>query len=204
MLFFAGLMGMIGVGAASFVAVQPEVEDEDATMGQTEDESDHFTDPMDEVHEGENADPVEGTLHAGLLDDVAFSSEENGAVTDSDASGAETTGDFSNDADFDFSAYDGPEFTNFMTGDWINQAKGAEVIDYEASRESLLVVWDDTDLDAHEPSLSVSPDPDDPEVMQVNMNGKVVADVYGDSNLSVADLTLIPLSSALIVGLSPA
>jgi hypothetical protein len=102
------------------------------------------------------------------------------------------------------SAFDGLEFSNFMTGDWISQAHGPEVIDYEAEKESILVVWDDTSLEAQEPSLSVSPDPDDPEVMQVNMNGKPLADIYGDPELSVADLVLMPLSSALMVGLSPA
>lgn len=201
-------MGMIGVGAASFVAVQPEAEDEDAMINHTEDDSDLLNEPKVEVQvDNDEIDSVNGTLHAGLLDDVHFSSEENSESAASQTIAAEpgNAEDVSNDDEtFDFSVYDGPEFTNFMTGDWINQANGPEVIDYEATNESILVVWDDTDFDAREPSLSVSPDPDDPEVMQVNMNGKVVADVYGDSDLSVADLTLMPLSSALIVGLSPA
>lgn len=217
MLFLAGLMGMIGVGAASFVAVPTDAEDDseldDKMIDHAEDDSDRFTGTGDEIRMDNGAtDPVDGTLHAGLLDDVVFSSEENGdmlgsgdalarSVLDETADGGDPSGD---DTAFDFSDYEGPEFSNFMTGDWINQATAPEVIDYEAESESILVVWDDTNLDAREPSLSVSPDPDDPEVMQVNMNGKVVADVYGDSNLSVADLTLMPLSSALIVGLSPA
>lgn len=200
---------MIGVGAASFVAVRPVAEDDDAMIDQTEGGPENLTDPFDDVQvTTDHADPVEGTLHAGLLEDLMFSSEENGAVTDSGAAPWNAVADeaavqdgLSNEEAFDFSTYDGPEFTYFMTGDWINQAHGAEVIDYEATQESLLVVWDDTDPDAQEPSVSVSPDPDDPEVMQINMNGKVLAEVYGDSNLSAGDLTLIPLSSALIVEL---
>ena len=217
MLWLAGLMGIVGVGAASLVAVhEPEEEDADDLNDQDifdeammvapngdfpgQEFSDDETDLLD--------DPMDGALHAGLLDpqDMALT-----GGYDVNASGIDDTQHASAEMDqmepeepFDFSAYEGPEYSNFMTGDWITQAKGSEIIDYQAERESIVVVWDDTDLEAIEPTINVSPDPDDPEVMQVNMNGKVLADVYGDCELSVADLTLIPLSSALIVGLTPA
>jgi hypothetical protein len=202
MLILAGLMGMIGVGAASLVAVQPPAEDDDYADA-PEDQA--FPEEMmaqpDEalgLAESEPLDPMVGTMHAGLLDDGDIG--QDGVA---DALGEDASDPIAPLA-LNESAFDGLEFSNFMTGDWISQAHGPEVIDYEAEKESILVVWDDTSLEAQEPSLSVSPDPDDPEVMQVNMNGKPLADVYGDPELSVADLVLMPLSSALMVGLSPA
>jgi hypothetical protein len=88
-------------------------------------------------------------------------------------------------------------------GDWIMRGAPAEVLDYQHTSESLMLVWDDLEADAKEPEVSVGSDPFDEEVKHVLMNGKSVAEVYGDPNLTVADLTVIPLSSALIVGLEP-
>lgn len=193
---------MIGVGAASLVAVQPPAEDDDYADA-PEDQAlpeDMMAQPdaAQDPAETEPLDPMAGTMHAGLLDDS--DSDQDGAA---DALGDDSRAPVAPLA-LQEPAFDGLEFSSFMTGDWISQAHGPEVIDYEADKESILVVWDDTSLEAREPSLSVSPDPDDPEVMQVNMNGKPLADVYGDPELSVADLVLMPLSSALMVGLSPA
>lgn len=193
---------MIGVGAASLVAVHPPAEDDDYADA-PEDQAlpeDMMAQPdaAQDFAESEPLDPMTGTMHAGLLDDS--DSDQNGVA---DALGDDSRGPVAPLA-LQEPVFDGLEFSSFMTGDWISQAHGPEVIDYEADKESILVVWDDTSLEAQEPSLSVSPDPDDPEVMQVNMNGKPLADVYGDPELSVADLVLMPLSSALMVGLSPA
>lgn len=90
-----------------------------------------------------------------------------------------------------------------LVGDWIANGPVSEVIDYQASSESLVLVWDDLTPIAQEPLVSVVPDPDDDEIMHVMMNDKSVATVYGDPELTVSDVTLIPLSSALIVGLKP-
>ena len=91
-----------------------------------------------------------------------------------------------------------------MLGDWITEGPPAEVLDYEPAKDSLMLVWDDLAPDGHEPTVSVERDPFDAEVMHIVMNGKSVAEIYGDPALSVADITTIPLSSALIVGLEPA
>lgn len=195
---------MIGVGAASLVAVQPPAEDDDyADAPEDQALPEEMMAQPDEAQglaESEPLDPMAGTMHAGLLDDGDVFADQGGVE---DAFGEDSSDPVAPPALHE-SAFDGLEFSNFMTGDWISQAHGPEVIDYEAEKENILVVWDDTSLEAQEPSLSVSPDPDDPEVMQVNMNGKPLADVYGDPQLSVADLVLMPLSSALMVGLSPA
>lgn len=215
MLWLAGLMGIVGIGAASLVAVHTPEEDGDSLADEDViDEAmmaapgDGFFEPDDpEAASDLPDDPMAGTLHAGMLDAEdelpAVASANPGSNFDDlheDDAAADPT---EPEEPFDFSVYDAPEYANFMVGDWISNATGPEVLDYEAARESIVVVWDDTDLDAVEPTLSVSPDPDDPEVMQVNADGKVLADIYGDCDLSVCDLTLIPLSSALIVGLTP-
>lgn len=89
-------------------------------------------------------------------------------------------------------------------GDWIQHGAPSEVLDYQHSEESLMLVWDDLETDAPPPEVDVASDPFDDEVKHVLMNGKSVAEVYGDPNMTAADVTVIPLSSALIVGLEPA
>ncbi len=91
-----------------------------------------------------------------------------------------------------------------LPGDWLYENDDTEVLDYDAETESLILVWDDLAEGANEPEVSVEEDPFDEDVRQVMMNGKSVAEVYGDPNLNTADITVMPLSSALIVGLEPA
>ncbi|WP_300032624.1 hypothetical protein [uncultured Roseobacter sp.] len=88
--------------------------------------------------------------------------------------------------------------------DWVAKGTPAEPLDYDRRADSLVLIWDDTDAAAHEPQVRVIRDPDDPAVMRVLMNGQNVADVYGDTALTAADLTVIPLSSAMIAGLTAA
>ena len=71
-------------------------------------------------------------------------------------------------------------------------------------KDSLVLVWDDLDGPAEEPKVHVETDPYDDEVKHVVMNESSVAEVYGDPNLNTGDIIMIPLSSALIVGLEPA
>lgn len=91
-----------------------------------------------------------------------------------------------------------------LVGDWISQGGEAEITDYDAKEDSLMLVWDDMAASASEPDVTVEADPYDDEVMHVLMNGKSVAEVYGDPNLHISDITIIPLSSALIVDLDAA
>lgn len=86
-------------------------------------------------------------------------------------------------------------------GDWIDQRAGSDVIDYEPRTECLMLVWDDTSNGSAEPAVDVIPSPENPDVMNVSMNGETVAEVHGNSGFSITDLTLIPLSSAVAIGL---
>jgi hypothetical protein len=219
MLWLAGLLGIAGVGAASFMVIdtpQETDEDEDLLADEPLPVSDGFLSfehsESPSGSETANArDALAGTHHAGLLDDDDFDPSQ-----DEDVSPVATGHALLNsivDDPFDDSlaglggddgGYELDEGTKFMLGDWISQSTGPEIIDYEAKKDCIVLVWDDTSALVQEPDVSVAPDPDDPEVMQVQMNGSTVAEVYGDCELSVSDLTLIPLSSALVVGLHPA
>ncbi|WP_227269970.1 hypothetical protein [Roseobacter weihaiensis] len=95
-------------------------------------------------------------------------------------------------------------YERILLSDWIMEGQTAEVLDYDAREDSLLLVWDDMSNATAEPEVDVAHDPYDEEVMHVVMNGKSVAEIYGDPNLSVADVALIPLSAALLIGLEPA
>ncbi|WP_299400931.1 hypothetical protein [uncultured Roseobacter sp.] len=222
MLWLAGLMGLAGVGAASFVGLKSsEIEEEDEVLEAEEIHADGATDMLQEIHT--QSDAAGGLLASGT---EFVEPEAAPASTTTDGWGD----DILNEVMAEFDTAEGPAApepgtTNVQPlilqdpipdeleeenafdlslSDWITERSGAEILDYSAETESLMLVWDDTDAGTIEPDVDVAPDPDDPEVMQVSMNGENVAEVYGDAEMSVADLTLIPLSSAIIIGLAPA
>ncbi|MEM6888947.1 MAG: hypothetical protein AAF636_12495 [Pseudomonadota bacterium] len=88
--------------------------------------------------------------------------------------------------------------------EWIEQGSEAEAVDYHSEHDSLVLVWDDSGESSKEPDLSIAPDPHDPEVMQVRVGNEIIADVYGDSDLQLSDIIMIPLSSAELANLTPA
>ncbi|MBW4706520.1 hypothetical protein KX928_01855 [Roseobacter sp. YSTF-M11] len=241
MLWMAGLMGLVGVGAASLVAIKPdEIEDEhedgaledDGYTADTIDLFDQFdtldvsqilggdadevitgTSDTDFIEGGEGDDRIDGEGGSDLIFGGIGSDILNGIVDDPDYAGITDTdaSDYLNGGDGDDLlilgandiAVSGAGDDEFLLGDWITEGKGVEILDYEPAHDSLMLVWDDTSATADEPDVSVNPDPDDPEVMHISMNGVSVAEIYGDTELSVADLTLIPLSSAEAIGLEP-
>lgn len=199
MLWLAGLLGIVGAGAASFI-ISP-VEDEDA-VERSDVADDAQGDLLDQIKGLSESDPASGEtlLHRIALDpNRAGIIDERGPDPLDEPDGYDRMiaghGDAFADRD-----HDAP----IMLGDWITEGPPAEVLDYEPAKDSLMLVWDDLAPDGHEPTVSVESDPFDAEVMHIVMNGKSVAEIYGDPALSVADITTIPLSSALIVGLEPA
>ncbi|WP_298915544.1 hypothetical protein [uncultured Roseobacter sp.] len=242
MLWLAGLVGLAGVGAASFVAIQPGEIDEDQDDDALEDteitletgdlltqfdtlDISHIsgdasadviagTEQTDYIEGGDGNDQLGGSAGSDLIFGGLGSDVLNGIVDDPDTVGIMDTdeGDYLNGGSGDDIlilgeddiAASGEGNDDFLLGDWITQGNGAEILDYEPEHDSLMLVWDDTSISADEPDVTVDPDPDDPEVMHISMNGVSVAEIYGDTELSVADLTLIPLSSAEAIGLEPA
>lgn len=212
MLWLAGLVGVAGVGAASVVTV---------TADDTDDpHQDNF--PVNDNHIAQSTWvgmlPADPDMQFDPAADVSQTlSATDSAETDEDVYAAlsEERADRIADEVKD-RAIDAPQSTYVPTGafadcaadpslaEWVCQGTTAEAVDYQSESESLVLVWDDSRADAAEPDLSVTPDPDDPEVMQVRMGDDIVADVYGDSDLAVSDIIMIPLSAAEMVGLSPA
>lgn len=147
----------------------------------------------------ERADP-----EIGALDETAHPLSLIGRNVDenSDHWVLEGVGGIETDEQIALPTTEGDQATETL-GDWIMRGAPSEVLDYQHTRESLMLVWDDLETDAKEPEVAVESDPFDEEVKHVLMNGKSVAEIYGDPNMTVADVTVIPLSSALIVGLEP-
>lgn len=225
MLWLAGLMGMVGVGAAAFVVTQDDLDD-DTDDSLPEDESPYITgeglnQQIDDIFSGRTVG--EEVLGYGdddgddyLYDFISDNDHDDPAVTISgfpgDADVFEDSDGFSTwpgDIEFATDSYAELPADNALPpwlalAEWVSEGPASEPMDYDATRDSLVLVWDDTDASATEPEVTVAPDGHDPEVMHVMMNGESVAEVYGDTGLSAADLTVVPLSSAMIVGLEPA
>jgi len=199
MLWLAGLLGIVGAGAASFI-ISPLQENEEPQKPL--ESGDGLGDLLDQIKGFSESDPASGTA---LLHRIALDPKGAGIVdqADPDPMDAPISYDQTIAAHGDAIAA-GSNGDQIMLGDWISKGKPAEVLDYEPSKDSLMLVWDDLASDGREPRVSVECDPFDAEVMHILMNGKSVAEIYGDPALTVADITTIPLSSALIVGLEPA
>ncbi|MEQ6249797.1 calcium-binding protein [Sulfitobacter sp. HNIBRBA3233] len=89
-----------------------------------------------------------------------------------------------------------------VLGDWISGGDATDLIDFAPEEDSLLLVWDDSDPEAEEPLIEIYGDPDDAGRDLVLMDGEVVARIAG-TGLAPEDLSLIPLSSAVTLGLAP-
>jgi hypothetical protein len=199
MLWLAGLMGIIGAGAASFVLPQTPAEDDDDMHPEQDTNPELYGDLLDDPDASIWAEDDFRYIDPDLLPE-GDTAQANAVLQDIveapyDADIPVIGADVSEDM---------AEAGETPLWEWIMQGAPAEVLDYTAEKESLVLVWDDLEDGASEPEVRVEQDPFDPEVMHVVMNDYSVAEVYGDPNLSASDLTVIPLSSALIVGLEPA
>lgn len=211
-------MGLAGVGAASFIGLKSaDADDEDTeTLEHDELTQESSIDLLHHVHTSEDGVfsaataatvPSDG-IAEGWGDDILnetmqdFEDANEGSVEQPDDTEATVSPLWLDDPIADDT--DTGSSSDFSLTDWISERSGSEVLDYSSTSESLMLIWDDTQSDADEPKVDVAPDPDDPEVMQVSMNGENVAEVYGDTEMDASDLTLIPLSSAIIIGLAPA
>ena len=143
-------------------------------------------------------------IHVGAALDTPSEPQEDGTL----ATGKDDLSAHSRDANMRLSEARGEVAARstddpIALGDWIKEAQGVETMTYEPKTDCLLLVWDDGSLGAVEPDVSVVADFIDPDIVHVFMNGIPVAEVNGDPDLTVADVTLVPLSVAGLVGLSP-
>lgn len=217
MLWLAGLVSIAGVGAAAFVGLSTETEDDEEAATQDKAVHDDQDSMLNQIKHHSTAG---GLLDAGAP--VSFSAQPHAPTgagwgddvlndimseiaAERDAANETAEADTpAPEADTVYSAAmlaEDDTSVDQMLSDWIAERNGADRLEYEASTEGLMLVWDDSEAGAAEPDVTVAPDPDNPEVMQIAMNGETVAQVHGDASLNASDLTLIPLSSAVEVGL---
>lgn len=168
--------------------------------------------------EGGEADD---TLHGGLDDDtltggagadVLFGGWGNDVMSGlmRDAAGTDTDdADFLNGGGGDDSilAGSGDIITagegadEIVLGDWLTSGEAAQIMDYAAEDDSLVLVWDDSGDTSVEPQITLGPDPDVDNQTLVMLDGTLVATVNG-STLLPSDIALVPLSSATQLGLT--
>jgi hypothetical protein len=87
---------------------------------------------------------------------------------------------------------------------WMEHGPNVEILDYSASEDSLFLVWDDSVPDTTAPEVSVVPDFVNPDIVHIFIEGFAIAEVNGDPDLSARDVAVLPLSAALLIGLTPA
>ncbi len=191
---------------------------DDKAFGDAGNDSLHGSAGNDELDGGAGDDTLSGgldddTLTGGAGSDLLFGGWGNDVLNGlmRNAVGAdEDDSDFLNGGGGDdsilvgagdiVSAGDGAD--EIVLGDWLGAGEAAEILDYSAEDDNLVLVWDDGSAGNEEPVITLSLDTDeyDEEQTLVLLDGAVVATVNGTS-LTVADIALIPLSTATQVGL---
>lgn len=165
----------------------------------------------DAVQGGLDNDTVSGGLGADSLfggwgDDVV-----NGVEDDPDTAARDDIddGDYLNGGSGDdtiiagtgdvVTAGDGDD--SIVLGDWIAEGGIASIMDFDATEDDIVMVYDDTDTP---PEVTVQADPDNPTSAQIMLDGVAVAQVAGGAALAPEDIVLMPLSVAQASGMAPA
>lgn len=86
---------------------------------------------------------------------------------------------------------------------WLREERGPDVMDYHHAQDCLLLVWDDTQGAVSPPRISIVADFIDSDIVHVLLDGVAKAEIKGDPYLSAEDVTLMPLSAAMVIGLAP-
>lgn len=194
--------------------------DDDVMRGDAGDDSLLGSTGNDELAGDEGDDALQGglgndTLNGGVGQDTLFGGWGNdvlsGVVNDPDADGIQDSDerDYLNGGGGDDIILTGQDdivnggegADQIIMGDWINEGHAAKIDAFEPEDDTLLFVWDDTDLEHEEPDVSVVTDPDNEGWLRVMVGDVVVANVEGTEPLDAAEISLIPLSSAFSSGL---
>lgn len=171
-----------------------------------------FGDAGDDALQGGQGDD---TLDGGAGQDTLFGGWGNdtlsGIVDDPNALGIQDTdiGDNLNGGGDDDVILTGKDDTVnggdgadlIVMGDWIDEGHAAQIVEFVPGDDTLLFVWDDSDVDSEAPEISIEPDPDNPGHLIIMMGDVIVANVAGQTPLDVAEISVIPLSSAFASGL---
>ena len=74
-------------------------------------------------------------------------------------------------------------------GDWLDQDHQAQILDYTAAEDSLMVVYDDQG--GPDPELALESDEDDPTTQHILLNGVRIAGVADAAGLTADQITLV-------------
>ena len=89
---------------------------------------------------------------------------------------------------------------HILLGDWIDPDDGpARVLDFNPDEDMLVVVYDDAQPTL--PRLSLGRDADLPEMTQVLLENRVIAEVRHPGDLTAEDIALLPMSLAKTSGM---
>ena len=80
------------------------------------------------------------------------------------------------------------------------EPEGIVIADFEPRDDALICIWDDSDDSGAAPPVQIERDPARPDMLRVRLGNRVVAQVRGQGALAAADLSVMPLSSALALG----
>lgn len=188
----------------------------DTLYGDAGDDVLHGSDGDDVIHGGDGDDTLHGdlgddTLIGGAGADVLFGGWGNDVLSGilHDPIGKDdNASDFLNGGGGDDSIVagagdivtGGDGADEIVLGSWIIGSEAAQILDFEAEEDSLVLVWDDSTDGSLAPRITVSADPASSGQTLVLMNDDVVAKVTGTALLP-DNIALIPLSTATQVGL---
>ena len=82
---------------------------------------------------------------------------------------------------------------SIMLGDWLSQDHQAEVLDFSAAEDSLMVFFDDSD--GTDPEVSLEADEENGSNQHIVLNGVRIAMIANAGGLSLGHITLLPQSS---------
>ena len=152
----------------------------------------------DALHGDIGNDTLEGgsgadTLFGGWGDDVISGVTANGA--------SDTATDYLNGGGGDdliiagnsdiVTAGEGAD--SIALGDWLSQEHQAEIMDFSAEEDSIMIVYDDQS--GNEPDVTLEQDEDDPTRQHVVLNGERIASVANATGLSLAQVVLVGQSA---------
>ncbi|MEP4196534.1 MAG: hypothetical protein ABJL99_12970 [Aliishimia sp.] len=185
MLWLTGMLGVLAVGAVSFLdlSVQEEAEEDEPGFDDFIDEN--GLGDLTATLESLNSLPAEsdasehGSFDAFHLADITLSDHADG---DGDTDELEAFEDILDQVDTS----------------WMDNASAADLEAFNVAEDDLVLVWDDSTDE--EPSVTLSQNVDSPDLMDIKIGDDVMAQVPAESNVTSDNIALIPLSAAQSIG----
>jgi Ca2+-binding RTX toxin-like protein len=81
-----------------------------------------------------------------------------------------------------------------VLGDWITDGNAVQIMDFDETEDSIILIWDDAV--GEEPTVDLQINPDYPDLIQILMDGEAVADVDSNSGIVLSDIALVAQSLA--------